>query len=159
MNRRSAVLGIGAAMLSACARDARDVKSAAVSSKKLPGVVVYKSEGCSCCELWVEHVRRTGFTVQVRELSNMAATKERAGIPPAMGSCHTAEVDGYFVEGHVPAEDMLRLLDEHPDAKGLTVPGMPVGSPGMEVPGQNQPYEVFLVARDGTSSVFARHGG
>jgi hypothetical protein len=159
MSRRGAVLGIAAAMLSACARHSGEAKPAATASKKLPGVMVYKSEGCTCCELWIGHVRAAGFTVQVQELSNMAATKERVGIPAAMGSCHTAEVDGYFIEGHVPVADMLRLLEQHPDARGLTVPGMPIGSPGMEVPGQNQPYEVLLVARDGTSSVFARHGG
>jgi hypothetical protein len=76
-----------------------------------------------------------------------------------MGSCHTAEVGGYFVEGHVPIDDIKRLLREKPDAKGLTVPGMPAGSPGMEVPsGQVQPYEVILVRRDGSTSVFSRHG-
>lgn len=159
MNRRNVALGITAVMLSACSRSDGDASPAAASSRKLPGVMVHKSEGCTCCELWVEHVRAAGFTLQVQEVSNMAATKERMGVPPAMGSCHTAEVDGYFIEGHVPVADMLRLLDQRPDARGLAVPGMPLGSPGMEVPGQNQPYEVLLVARDGTSSVFARHGG
>ena len=80
------------------------------------------------------------------------------GIPAAMGSCHTAEVGGYFVEGHVPAEDLKRLLAEHPEAKGLTVPGMPIGSPGMEsASGKVQPYDVLLVNKDGTTTVFAHH--
>jgi len=85
--------------------------------------------------------------------------KQRVGIPYGKGACHTAEVDGYFVEGHVPIDDVKRLLRERPDAKGLTVPGMPMGSPGMEVPsGQVQPYAVLLVARDGSTSVYSRHG-
>ena len=85
--------------------------------------------------------------------------KQRVGIPYGMGSCHTAEVDGYFVEGHVPMADIKRLLRERPDAKGLTVPGMPAGSPGMEVPsGRVDAYEVILVGRDGSTSVYSRHG-
>lgn len=159
MDRRSALLGLGVAMLAACTRDARDARPAATAAKKLPAMTVYKNEGCTCCDLWAKHLRNAGFTVEVHALDNMAPTKERVGVPAAMGSCHTGEVEGYFVEGHVPVEDVLRLLELRPDAKGLTVPGMPLGSPGMEVPGRNQPYEVLLVARDGTTSVFARHGG
>lgn len=160
MNRRGAVLAMGATVLVACTRGADEAQVAATPApKQLPHVMVSKNEGCACCDLWVEHVRRAGFTVEVREVANMAATKERVGIPAAMGSCHTAEVGGYFVEGHVPVEDMLRLLDQRPDARGLTVPAMPIGSPGMEVPGHSEPYDVFLVARDGTTSVYAHHGG
>ncbi len=158
MNRRSALLGMGVALLSACGRYTGQAASTA-APKKLPAMSVYKNVGCTCCDLWVQHLRKAGFTVQVQELENMAPTKQRVGIPAAMGSCHTGEVDGYFVEGHVPVEDVLRLLAQRPDAKGLTVPGMPLGSPGMEVPGQNQRYDVLLVARDGSSSVFASHGG
>lgn len=124
-----------------------------------PHAVVYKSESCGCCKVWVKHLEDSGFTVDVHNVDNLGPTKERVGIPPAMGSCHTAEVGGYFVEGHVPADDIKRLLKERPDAKGLTVPGMPAGSPGMEVPsGEVQPYDVILVAKDGTTSVFAHHG-
>jgi hypothetical protein len=125
----------------------------------LPKVVVYKSATCGCCKLWVEHLRKAGFAVEANDVDNMQPIKERVGVPYGMGSCHTAEVGGYFVEGHVPAEDVKRLLRQHPEAKGLTVPGMPAGSPGMEVPsGEVQPYEVLLVAKDGSTSVFARHG-
>jgi hypothetical protein len=125
----------------------------------LPGVTVHKSESCGCCKLWVERLRDAGFTVEVRDEDNLSAVKQRVGIPFGMGSCHTAEVEGYFVEGHVPVEDIKRLLRERPDAKGLTVPGMPAGSPGMEVPsGEVQPYEVLLVARDGSTTTFSRHG-
>ena len=123
-------------------------------------VVVHKNESCSCCKQWVEHLKQSGFHVKVYDVSNLGPIKERVGIPVAKGSCHTAQISGYFVEGHVPASDVRRLLAEHPDAKGLTVPGMPVGSPGMETPdGKVQPYDVLLVARDGSTSVFAHHGG
>lgn len=123
-------------------------------------VVVHKNESCSCCKLWVEHLKQSGFHVKVHDVSNLGPIKERVGIPYGKGSCHTAQVGGYFVEGHVPATDIKRLLAEHPDAKGLTVPAMPVGSPGMEAPsGQVQPYGVFLVSKDGTTSVYAHHGG
>lgn len=125
----------------------------------LPEVVVYKTATCECCKRWAQHLRTAGFAVEPRNLDNLNEVKQRVGVPIGMGSCHTAEVGGYFVEGHVPVEDIKRLLTERPNAKGLTVPGMPTGSPGMEVPsGEIQPYEVMLVAQDGTTSVFSRHG-
>src|SRR6185312_13990693 len=125
---------------------ARTQESASTSRE---AVTVWKNESCGCCKLWVRHLEENGFSVQAHDIDNMGPTKERVGIPAAMGSCHTGEVGGYFVEGHVPAEDIRRLLRERPDAKGLTVPGMPVGSPGMEQPsGLVQPYDVFLVAKD-----------
>jgi hypothetical protein len=121
-------------------------------------ITVYKTESCGCCKLWVKHLEDSGFRTRVHNMDDLGAVKERVGVPYAMGSCHTAEVGGYFVEGHVPAGDIRRLLSEKPKAKGLTVPGMPLGSPGMEVPsGEKQPYEVFLVASDGSTSVFAKH--
>ena len=125
----------------------------------LPLMVVHKSPTCGCCNAWIEHMQKAGFKVESRNVDDMTPVKTRVGVPPAKGSCHTAEVGGYFIEGHVPAEDVKRLLAEHPDAKGLTVPGMPGGSPGMELPdGSVHPYVVELVARDGTTSEFARHG-
>lgn len=125
----------------------------------LPKMVVTRSPTCGCCELWIEHAKRAGFTVEVRETEDLNSFKEGLGIPYGRGSCHTAEVGGYFVEGHVPLDDVKRLLSEKPRAKGLTVPGMPAGSPGMELPdGRVQPYAVELVAPDGTTSVYARHG-
>jgi len=124
----------------------------------LPLVVVSKSPSCGCCGLWVEHMRAAGFTLEVHNMDNMTPVKERVGVPPGAGSCHTAEVAGYFIEGHVPAEDVKRLLAEKPAARGLTAPGMPIGSPGMPVaPGHEQPYDVLLVAEDGSTSVYARH--
>jgi len=120
---------------------------------------VHKNESCGCCKLWVQHLEKAGFSVQVIDEDNLGPIKERVGVPYGKGSCHTAEVAGYFVEGHVPATDIQRLLRERPQAKGLTVPGMPAGSPGMEVPsGQVVPYEVLLVGKDGSTSVYARHG-
>lgn len=104
-------------------------------------------------------MREEGFEVEVRDVDNLDAVKTRVGIPPAMGSCHTAEVGGYFVEGHVPARDIKRLLTEKPRAKGLTVPGMPLGSPGMEHPsGKRQPYVVSLITENGEAREFARYG-
>jgi hypothetical protein len=125
----------------------------------LPVVLVHKSPTCGCCGSWIEHLRANGFTVEVDDASDMEAVKARAGVPAGKTSCHTAEVGGYFVEGHVPADDIVRLLAEKPDARGLTAPGMPVGSPGMEVPGQGAPpYAVELVRKDGSTEVFAEHG-
>ena len=133
--------------------------SPTTAEPSLPGVTVHKSATCGCCKIWVDRLRDAGFTVDVRDVENLNSVKQRVGIPYGMGSCHTAEVDGYFVEGHVPIDDITRLLRERPDAKGLTVPGMPAGSPGMEVPsGRVQPYEVVLVGRDGSTSVYSRHG-
>jgi hypothetical protein len=133
--------------------------SPSTAEPSLPGVTVHKSASCGCCQLWVDRLRDAGFQVEVRDEDNLNDVKQRVGIPYGMGSCHTAEVGGYFVEGHVPMDDIKRLLRERPDAKGLTVPGMPAGSPGMEVPsGQVQPYDVMLVKRDGTTAVFSHHG-
>jgi hypothetical protein len=121
---------------------------------------VYKSPTCGCCVKWVEHMREAGFVVTVNDVDNVHPVKMRVGVPPGKGSCHTAEVAGYFLEGHVPASDVKRLLKERPAAKGLGVPGMPMGSPGMEVPdGRAQAYDVELVATDGSTSRFSSHGG
>src|SRR5690606_22834782 len=149
-NRRHAIALAVTSVLAASARGAW-----AAGQK----VVVHKSETCGCCKLWVDHLEKSGFSTEVINSSNLSAIKERVGVPYGKGSGHAAEVGGYFVEGHVPADDIKRLLKEKPAAKGLTVPGMPAGSPGMEVPsGQVDPYDVLLVAKDGSTSVFAHHG-
>jgi hypothetical protein len=172
-----ALLLLSATALAACARTPEVAATAAVATsgpaatpaqatvaaapkqQALPLMVVHKSPSCGCCGSWIEHMQKAGFKVETRNVDDMGPVKARVGVPFAKGSCHTAEVGGYFIEGHVPAEDVKRLLAEHPDARGLTVPGMPAGSPGMELPdGSVQPYVVELVARDGTTSVFARHG-
>jgi hypothetical protein len=125
---------------------------------KVQRMVVHKSPTCGCCSAWVDHMRAAGFQVEVRETHNLQPIKERVGVPLGKGSCHTAEIGGYFIEGHVPAEDVKRLLAQKPDAKGLVVPGMPAGSPGMELPdGRTEPYTVELVHRDGSTGAFATH--
>lgn len=125
----------------------------------LPTMVVHKTATCGCCKLWVRHMEQAGFKVETRDVADLGPVKERLGVPYGKGSCHTAEVGGYFVEGHVPASDVKRMLSEKPAARGLTVPGMPLGSPGMEVPdGTVQPYAVELVGRDGKTRVFSHHG-
>ena len=156
---RSAIVALlCAAALAACGQSTTAVATQARADASLPLVVVHKSPTCGCCEAWVTHMKSAGFPVEVKNVDNLDAIKTKVGVPYAKGSCHTAEVDGYFVEGHVPAADVKRLLAERPQAKGLTVPGMPAGSPGMEVPdGTEQPYDVELVAADGTTSVFAHH--
>ena len=124
----------------------------------LPVVAVYKTPWCGCCKLWVEHLRKAGFTVEVHEVEDLDAEKDRIGVPADKRSCHTAQVAGYYVEGHVPAADIKRLLKDKPKAEGLVLPGMPMGSPGMEMPdGRTQPFTVELVDAKGHATVFARH--
>ena len=117
---------------------------------------VYKSPSCGCCTAWAEHMRDNGFEVEVHNTQNLQSIKEKAGLKPGMGSCHTAFIDGYAIEGHVPAEDVRRLLEERPDAHGLTVPGMPMGSPGMEMGDRRDAYKVFLYGDQGVR-VFSTH--
>lgn len=119
-------------------------------------VEVWKDPSCGCCKDWVDHMQANGFQVTVHETGNNAV-RARLGLPQKLGSCHTALVGGYLVEGHVPASDVRALLQQKPKALGLAVPGMPVGSPGMDgaVYGERRdPYEVLLVARDGSTRVF-----
>ena len=122
-------------------------------------IEVFKSESCGCCGLWVEHLQRNGFTPKPRNvaLGELARIRSKSGLKPEFQSCHTGMVGGYVIEGHVPASDVKRLLAEKPDAIGLSVPGMPIGSPGMESGDQREPYEVLLVRRDGTAETFARY--
>ncbi len=122
-----------------------------------PEVQVFKSPTCGCCGSWVEHMRAAGFTVKVTEVDDTTAARKRLGLPDRYGSCHTATVGGYVLEGHVPAVEVERLLASKPKAIGLAVPGMPPSAPGMDVPGRKDPYEVLLVDASGQSSVFARY--
>ena len=128
-------------------------------AQTLPPIHVSKSPTCGCCAGWVDHVRGAGFHVRVTEMADLTALKTRLQVPPALASCHTAEVDGYVIEGHVPAGAIRRLLAQRPKAKGLAVPGMPIGSPGMESPGaKNESYEVILFGPSGQRP-FARYLG
>lgn len=131
--------------------------SGAAPSEGLDPIMVYMSPTCGCCSGWVDHLRENGFTVETSLIQDMASVKQEYGIPPVMGSCHTAMVGGYLVEGHVPAPDIRRLLDERPDVRGIAVPGMPMGSPGMEG-GFTEAYQVLTFDTDGRSTVWARHG-
>jgi hypothetical protein len=122
-----------------------------------PQLTVFKNPSCGCCTEWIEHMKANGFSVNVTEVADTSGPRRLAGIPERLGSCHTARVGGYALEGHVPAADVLRLLKERPDAIGLAVPGMPVGSPGMEVAGgRKDPYDVLLVERKGATRVWSR---
>lgn len=121
-------------------------------------VVMYKNPGCECCTGWADHMNRGEFEVEEVATPAMSKIKFDNGISRELSSCHTALVGGYVVEGHVPAEDVQRLLREKPDAIGLAVPGMPIGSPGMEIPGRApERYDVLLVHKDGSTSVYATH--
>jgi len=120
----------------------------------LPPVTVYKSPSCGCCEKWIEHLRAAGFPVQAHDHRNLDRLRANLGVPRAMAGCHTAQVGGYAVEGHVPAAQILRLLEEKPQVVGISVPGMPIGSPGMEGEGGHE-YRVFAWREDGSRSVFS----
>jgi hypothetical protein len=137
IDRRTLVIG---AAVVGCSFDARAREQAT-----LPKLIVSKDPSCGCCAGWVEHVRAEGFQVDVVDTGNLTPIKQRLGVPADLAACHTAEVGGYAIEGHVPAGAIKRLLSERPAAKGLAVPGMPIGSPGMEVPGRpNETYDVIL---------------
>lgn len=122
-----------------------------------PEVQVFKSPSCGCCGSWIEHMRAAGFAVKVTQVTDTTAARKRLGLPDRFGSCHTATVGAYVLEGHVPAVDVKRLLATKPKAFGLAVPGMPPSAPGMDVPGRRDPYQVLLVDASGKSSVFASY--
>ncbi|HXF45931.1 MAG TPA: DUF411 domain-containing protein [Burkholderiaceae bacterium] len=151
-SRRRAVL----ALLAAAAAPLARAQGAAAA------VEVYKSPTCGCCKDWIEHLRAHGFHVKAVDVPAPGVWRARFGLPERYGSCHTALIAGYVIEGHVPAREVKRLLAERPDAIGLAVPGMPIGSPGMDGPdygGRFDPYDVLLVRRDGSSAVFASYRG
>jgi hypothetical protein len=119
-------------------------------------VTVYKTPTCGCCKLWVKHMEDNGFTVKSVDMPNVQPRKQELGVMSHLSSCHTAVVGGYVIEGHVPAEDVKRLLEEKPDVVGLAVPGMPTGSPGMEVPGRPaERYDVLAFDKSGQRTVFS----
>lgn len=119
-------------------------------------IEVFKSPYCGCCEKWVEHMEKSGFKVSAHNVNDVPAARKNLGMPDRFGSCHTAKIGGYVVEGHVPAADIQRLLKEKPKAIGLAAPGMPQGSPGMET-ATPVPYETLLIQADGSARLFAKH--
>ncbi len=151
MQRRQFLIGTGAlASLAALPTFA---------ASRLPAVQVFKSPYCGCCGAWVEHMRAAGFAVTVTEVADTATARRRLGMPERLGSCHTATVGRYVLEGHVPATDVKRLLEARPNALGLAVPGMPPAAPGMDTGGSKLPYQVLLVDASGHASVYASHPG
>ncbi len=152
MSRRTLLAGFMASPMAFSAK-------AASATGALPTIVVTKDPNCGCCTGWVDHVRAAGFVVDVVETPEVNRLKARLGVPQALASCHTAEIGGYVIEGHVPAGAIKRLLADRPQAKGLAVPGMPAGSPGMEVEGMEpDTYEVVLFGPSGHRT-YARFTG
>mgnify|MGYP000364898991 CR=1 FL=1 len=153
MQRRS--LLTAAALLGATTLAARAATPAAAPAA-LPAMQVWKDPNCGCCKDWIAHLEKNGFATTVIDQGNNAA-RARLGMPQKFGSCHTALIQGYVIEGHVPAADIQRLLKEKPKALGLSVPGMPIGSPGMDGPAYDNwrdAYQVLLIQRDGSTTVF-----
>jgi hypothetical protein len=149
MNRRNFFMGVAAV--------AAVSSLPAVAAPSATEVQVFKSPTCGCCSSWVEHMRAAGFTVKVTEVDDTTAARKRLGLPDRYGSCHTATIGGYVLEGHVPAPEVKRLLAAKPKAIGLAVPGMPPSAPGMDVPGRKDPYQVLLIDASGQSTVFANY--
>ena len=149
LNRR---LLLGAAMLIGM------TGSACAQTRPSRNLTVFKTPTCACCDAWIAHMREAGFTTTITVLPSLQSVRSSRGMPDALASCHTGLIEGYLVEGHVPAQDIIRLLAEKPTAVGLAVPAMPLGSPGMETPqGHKDPFETLLVLQSGAVRVFARH--
>ena len=126
-----------------------------LNSESLPDIAIYRSENCGCCTKWGEHVETAGFRIQDKVVENMETFKQANGITQELSSCHTAIVDGYVVEGHVPAASIKKMLQQRPYIRGLAAPGMPMGSPGMEIAGvQAEAFYVLAIAHDGTTTTF-----
>lgn len=167
MNRTATILlssfALVTTLAAATVRDEGDPqkgKPHASAASAKPVMQIYKSPTCGCCKQWVEHIAAAGFTTRVVDLDEEALQKQKAklGVGEHLQSCHTATVGGYVVEGHVPAADILRLLAEKPKVVGLAAPGMPRGSPGMEMPnGSKDKYDVLAFDKGGATKVFARH--
>ncbi len=151
MNRRIVLKGASLALLTPL------LAPLCVQANRKPRIIVYKTPTCGCCHEWVAHLEASGFAVETHDVPNTAPYRERFGVPRELGSCHTGVVDGYALEGHVPADEIRKLLAERPPERGLAVPGMPVGSPGMEVEGtRRDAFDVVLFGDDGKRSVY-RH--
>jgi hypothetical protein len=143
-------------MLSAAALATTPILASATATTPKQRMEVWKDPACGCCKEWIALIRAAGFDVVTHDTGNVAA-RRRARISDTYGSCHTALTGGYAIEGHVPVREIQRLLRERPDAIGLAVPGMVIGSPGMEQGGRREPYAVLLLHRDGGSSIYAKY--
>lgn len=151
------LLVVAAVVLAAVVSGSLLATAPPAASQELPEVTVYKDPNCGCCSLWVEHMERAGFTVTATNTTDMPALRARHGVPSHVQSCHTAIVDGFVVEGHVPADDVKRLLTSRPQVKGIAVPGMPLGSPGMDQGPVRHAYSVVTFDEAGRTTVFAQH--
>lgn len=150
MNRRywfQAALGSAAAAI---------IAPAELFADPQPKLTIYKSPSCGCCSKWVDHVKAAGFKTQIHDLENVGAIKQKYGVPAELASCHTVLVSGYVLEGHVPADVIRKLLAGKPRIVGIAVPGMPAGSPGMEMGARKDRYDIIAWTRSGKQSVFAR---
>lgn len=162
MKFRIAALAAAVALSQAAGSAHQRPKPAAPKQAAKPIMLaVYKTPTCGCCSKWVDHMKQNGFTVHVTDLHDLSAIKAKHGVPSKVQSCHTAIVNGYVVEGHVPAVTVKRMLKELPAVAGIAVPGMPQGSPGMEAPGNivPPPYEVVTFDKKGATRLYAKHGG
>lgn len=153
-NRFVRTFALGASFL-ALALTTGAARPSAVTAKK-PTITVYKDPNCGCCKSWIEHLIKHGYRVDAKDTSEMTEIKRTLGVPPDLTSCHTGVVNGYLIEGHVPAADIARLLKEKPKVAGLAVPGMPMGSPGMEGP-RTDHYKVLSFDKAGNTKTFASY--
>jgi hypothetical protein len=128
-----------------------------VSALAAEQMTVYKSQYCGCCKTWIKHMEENGFEVKVVETEQLDPIKQQYGITPQLASCHTGVVNGYVVEGHVPAADVQKLLKEKPAIRGLSIPGMPQSGPGMDIPAQ--PYQVLSISNEGATRVWSSYSG
>jgi hypothetical protein len=129
----------------------------ALSTPKLPDVMAFRNPGCGCCESWAKLMEKAGFKITMSDDPDLAGRRKGLGVPESFAGCHFAQLGSYIIEGHVPVDDILRLLDEQPNAMGLAVPGMPAGSPGMETGGEAERYSVLIFQPDGSSEVYSQH--
>lgn len=148
-NRRGLLQGSAAIVLATVAPSA--------FAANYPPITAYRNPGCGCCEKWAAHLTANGFEVTMQDDTELDKRRAAAGVPADIAGCHTAYMSDYIIEGHVPAVDIIRFLAERPDARGLAVPGMPVGSPGMESDGAADKYDVMLFMADGLSRIYVSH--
>jgi hypothetical protein len=152
MNRRDWLVVVGVGVVASVSLSRVRTLAAAADGAEL---TVYKDAGCGCCKLWVEHMKRAGFRVTAHDVNDIGAVKRDMGVPASLASCHTGVVSGYLVEGHVPADLVRQVLAAKPSFMGLAVPGMPMGSPGMEGP-RKDAYDVVAFEKSGKTTVYAR---
>ena len=159
MTRRTWISSAAGTVVGGAVLMALRPERAGASESTIPSITVYKDPSCGCCTKWVAHLRANGYTPVVRDRTGMPALKDSLGVPGKLRACHTAVVGKYVIEGHVPAADVKRLLSTQPrGVRGLAVPDMPAGSPGMEMGGRSDRYDVLAFAADGTIHIFSTHG-